>query len=93
MGGDGTATGSQLLSAGDQDALPIIRLWLGSEDDRETLLAIVIQMTEISSTEWRYRTPQFSCFSLLCAQETNSGEKAIDNRIPAHGIDPTHCTQ
>jgi len=56
VGGDGAATGSQLLSADDQDALPIIRGWLGSEDDRETLLAIVIQMTEITSTEWRYRT-------------------------------------
>jgi len=66
-GGDGAAIGSQLLSADDPDALPIIRGWLDSEDDRETLLAIVIQMTESSSTEWRYRTSQVSCFSLLCA--------------------------
>jgi len=49
-GGDGAAIGSQLLSGNDPDALPIIRGWLGSEDDRGALFEIVNQMTESIST-------------------------------------------
>ena len=49
-GGNGAAIGSQLLSGNDPDALPIIRGWLGSEDDRRSLFEIVNQMTESIST-------------------------------------------
>jgi len=49
-GSDGAAIGSHLLSGDDPDALPIIRGCLSFEDDRETLLAKVIEMTTSSST-------------------------------------------
>jgi len=39
-GGNGAAIGSQLLSGSDLDALPIIRGWLGSENERGALLRL-----------------------------------------------------